>query len=227
MRNNTLEVQNLSKWYIQNKVKSWILHNISILFEPNCLYAITGASGSGKSTFIHILAGLEAPSAGTLIFNKAVINKFNDTQKGNFLNTSIGLVFQNPYLIKELSVIENVMLKGLIAGYNYQECFKKAQVLLEQMGLAQKINTMPAQLSGGQQQRVALARALLNKPSFLIADEPTGSLDINNGLLIINLILAQQKETGMGVILSSHDKYVTERMHVIYELKGGTLSNCR
>ena len=218
-----LIASHVSKSYIQGTDTIVVLHDISASFEQGKSYAITGISGSGKSTFIHLLSGLDIPSAGQISFDGENISHFSEDQKSRFLNKSVGLVFQSPYLIKELSVLENVMIKGLIGGKSDDECARQAKELLKQVGLSEKITAYPGQLSGGQQQRVALARALMNNPDFLIADEPTGNLDMQTGNAIIDLIVRLQKEHGMGVIISSHDEYVTDRMQMVYALQNGTL----
>jgi ABC-type lipoprotein export system ATPase subunit len=223
MIHHQLLASHVSKSYIQGTDTIVVLHDISASFEQGKSYAITGISGSGKSTLIHLLAGLDIPSAGQIFFDGANIAQFSEDQKSRFLNKSIGLVFQYPYLIKELSVLENVMIKGLIGGIASDECARQAKELLANVGLSEKITAYPGQLSGGQQQRVALARALMNNPDFLLADEPTGNLDMQTGNAIIDLIVRLQKEREMGIIISSHDAYVTERMQMVYELQNGTL----
>ncbi len=223
MSTSTLSLNHVSKSYIQAGQNIVVLHDITVGFEYGKTYAVTGVSGSGKSTMIHILAGLDLPTAGTVLLNGIDINQLSPAQKASFLNTSIGLAFQYPYLIKELSVLENVMIKGMIAGIAKEMCIQQAQVLLEQVGLLDRQDYYPGQLSGGQQQRVALARALMNNPAFLIADEPTANLDQQTGHMIIDLIVTIQKEKGMGVIISSHDQYVTERMEQVLKLKDGLL----
>lgn len=223
MNNHSLALENLYKKYFQAGTPVAVLNGVNALFDQGKSYAITGASGSGKSTLIHILAGLDNPSSGAVYFDQTPLTAFNASQKTIFLNKMIGLVFQYPYLIKELSVIENVALKGLIAGTSMNEATQKAQDLLVQVGLEQKITAYPGQLSGGQQQRVSLARALMNEPSFLIADEPTGNLDQETGTAIVDLMIKLQQEKGMGIIVSSHDEYVSSRMNIRYELKDGLL----
>jgi lipoprotein-releasing system ATP-binding protein len=128
-----------------------------------------------------------------------------------------------PYLIKELTVLENVMSKGLIAGVDADACKQEALALLEQVGLSDKVHEHPPILSGGQQQRVALARALFGKPAFLLADEPTGNLDAKNGQAIIDLLLACKDAWGMGIIVSTHDPAVAQRMEVQLEMRDGLL----
>ncbi|GMU18917.1 MAG: lipoprotein-releasing system ATP-binding protein LolD [Candidatus Babeliales bacterium] len=220
---HSLTLENVYKKYFQAGVPLTVLNGVNALFEQGTSYAITGASGSGKSTLIHLIAGLDNPSSGTVYFDQTPLTSFLASQKTIFLNKMIGLVFQYPYLIKELSVIENVAIKGLIAGKPMSECTQQAQDLLVQVGLSEKVNAYPGQLSGGQKQRVALARALMNEPSFLIADEPTGNLDQATGMAIVDLILKLQQEKGMGIIVSSHDDYVSSRMNIRYELKDGLL----
>lgn len=223
MLTHSLTLENVYKKYFQAGVPVTVLNGVNALFEQGKSYAITGASGSGKSTLIHLLAGLDNPSSGTVYFDQTPLTSFTASQKTLFLNKMIGLVFQYPYLIKELTVVENVAIKGLIAEKSMSECTKQAQDLLAQVGLAEKIDAYPGQLSGGQQQRVSLARALMNGPSFLIADELTGNLDQTTGEAVIDLMLRLQREKGMGIIVSSHDEYVSSRMNIQYELKNGLL----
>ncbi len=223
MSKHSLILHDVHKWYKQGSVIVQVLNGITVTFAQNQTYAIVGASGSGKSTLLHAAAGLDNVSRGSVCFDECAIELLTDDQKSIFLNKSIGLVFQYPYLIKELSVLENVMLKELIAGEHKALAEQKAADLLVNVGLADKIKAFPGQLSGGQQQRVALARALINRPHFLLADEPTGSLDMHTGQAIIDLILQLQEAWHMGIIISSHDDYVTNRMHTVYELKDGLL----
>lgn len=226
MHKAILATQKISKKFIQGKQEITVLTHINSIFEQQKSYAITGISGSGKSTFIHILAGLDFPTTGTVLFNNNSVQTFSPAQREQFLNKSIGLVFQSPHLLKELSVIENIIVPGLITGRTHRDCEKKAMDLLKKIDLLHKKDSKIGELSGGQQQRVAIARALFNEPAFLIADEPTGNLDLATGKNIIDLLLSCQKEWGMGIIVSSHDEYVAEKMNEIYELREGTLHPC-
>jgi ABC-type lipoprotein export system ATPase subunit len=220
-----LQAINIKKEFIQGDAKLEVLKGISATFEQGKSYAIIGPSGSGKSTFMHILAGIDDPNEGAVTFNGFDINIFSADQRKLFLTESIGLVFQLPYLIQELTVLENVMLKGLIEGRSAEECKHQAQELLLKVGLTGKDDAHPFSLSGGEQQRVALARALFNKPAFLLADEPTGNLDIHNGKLIVELLHACQQEWNMGIIVSSHDAYVAEGMETILRMEDGELKS--
>jgi ABC-type lipoprotein export system ATPase subunit len=221
---NRLVTERISQKFTQGKQEIIVLNNIDSIFMQEKNYAITGISGSGKSTFIHILAGLDKPCAGNVFFNDKAINRFSSDELSRFLNQSVGLVFQSPHLIGELSVIENSMLPGMIAGKDKNDCEKRAEQLLKKVGLIDKKDQKIGELSGGQQQRVAIARALFNEPAFLIADEPTGNLDLATGIAIIDLLLSCHREWGMGLIISSHDEYVAEKMDEIYLLSEGKLS---
>lgn len=224
---NNLRVLDLYKSYTQANVTVQVLSGITASFAQGRSYAITGMSGSGKSTLIHLLAGLDQPTRGVVLYNNQDINSFGENQKSDFLNKSLGLVFQYPYLIKELTILENVMVKGLIAKTTTSDCADQALALLHEVGLKEKAYAYPGQLSGGQQQRVALARALMNKPAFLLADEPTGNLDQKTAFSILGLIKNAQQEWGMGLIISSHDAVISQQMDEVYEVINGLLERKR
>jgi len=198
-----------------------VLNGVNALFEQGMSYGITGASGVGKSTLLHMLAGLEKPTDGSISYNNQRLDHFTPAQKEVFFNQHIGLVFQSPFLIHELSVLENVMLKGMIAKKPQVLVKQEALSLLERVGVTDKAHVLPGTLSGGQQQRVALARALMNKPSFLLADEPTGNLDAKTAAVIIDLVLTYQEEYAMGLIICSHDKAIKTLMNTIITVKNG------
>lgn len=214
---------NIYKDFGKDDKISHVLKGVSVEFRKGMAYAIKGVSGSGKSTFMHILGGLDAPSGGTVTFNEKDIYKLKQSEKEKFLNRTMGFVFQFHYLIKELSVLENIMLVGLVKGENNTKCRARAFELLQNMGLTGKENSYPGELSGGEQQRVSIARAIFNKPSFLLADEPTGNLDSDNAKNVVDLILKAREEWGMGVIICSHDPDVYTRMEVVYTLHDGLL----
>ncbi len=220
---NRIEANNIYKEFYVKSQHENVLNGITIDFQQGQTYAITGVSGTGKSTLLHILAGLEEPTSGQVLLDGKNIFQFDNKSRNHFLNKQVGLLFQQPYLIKELSVLENVMVPGLIAQKSFEECKKRAGQLLQQVGLEHKKEQLPMSLSGGQQQRVAFARALFNKPTFLLADEPTGNLDITTGKKMIELLLQLVVENNMGLIISSHDKYVAEQMEQIFVLQDGML----
>ena len=224
MHKATLIAQEISKKFTQGKEEILVLDSIHATFIQGKSYAITGISGSGKSTFLHIIASLDTPTTGKVLFNNHIIQKFSHSDRSQFLNQSIGLVFQSSHLMGELSALENIILPGLISGRTKNYCIERAEKLLRKIGLFDKKDQKPGELSGGQQQRIAIARALFNEPAFLIADEPTGNLDLATGKEIIDLLLSCQQEWGMGIIISSHDEYVTQRMEYVYVLAKGKFS---
>ncbi len=222
--NSVLKLQNITKFFVQGQTKLEVLKNISTEFIQGNSYAIIGASGSGKSTLMHILAGIDLPSSGQVCFNNTDINKFTQKQKDVFLNKHIGFVFQESFLIQELTVLENIILKGLISGQSYNECKIHAQKLLEQFNLLDKSEVLPEQLSGGQKQRISILRAIFNRPDFLLADEPTGDLDEKTGKEITDFLLSCQKSWGLGLIISTHDKYIPSSVQNCLQLKNCVLN---
>lgn len=223
-KQGTLIAQSVSKWFKQGPNHLTVLREVSAHFFQGSTYAIKGASGSGKSTLLHILAGLDTPSQGTVLLDGVAYSDMSDAQVIRTRNEHIGLVFQLPYLIKELSVIENIMMPQLVGGKSYQEAHAHAASLLQRVGLQEKSDALPSSLSGGQQQRVAILRALINKPLFLLADEPTGNLDEKTAAGIVDFLLECHAQWGMGMIISSHDPYLAERMETVYTLHEGRLS---
>jgi lipoprotein-releasing system ATP-binding protein len=222
-KKDSLTLKAVYKSYEQGGKDLPVLQGVDATFIQGKSYAITGVSGSGKSTIMHILGGLDTPTQGTVFFNDNDIAHFRPTHKDLFLNRHIGFVFQFHYLIRELSARENIMLMGLIKGEQRKLCMHRADHLLEMVGLTDKADVYPTQLSGGEQQRVAIARALFNKPSFLLADEPTGNLDAGNAQQVVDLFFAAQQEWGMGIIICSHDMAVYKRMGTVYRLLNGLL----
>jgi ABC-type lipoprotein export system ATPase subunit len=213
----------ISKSFITTGDVTSLFQDISVTFKRGNTYAIIGPSGSGKTTLLHIIAGLVNPTKGTILLNNHNLALMDNKEREIFLNRTIGLLFQMPYLIKELTVLENVMLKGLMTGKDESLCKVEAVELLEIMQLQDKIHQKPPVLSGGQQQRVALARALFGKPAFLLADEPTGDLDPHTAQNMIKLLLDCQKKWSMGIIVSTHDAHVASSMQTVYELQNEVL----
>ncbi len=223
MQTSFLKAEGVKKSFQEGDKTTFVLQNITVSFAPDKTYGITGVSGTGKSTLIQLLAGLDAPTEGTISFNGQILGRMTPQEHEHFLQKDVGLLFQLPYLIKELSVLENIMLPAIIAGRSEKEARDNALLLLDQIGLSEKKDARPASLSGGEQARAALARALINRPAFLLADEPTGNLDEKTGKEIVSLLLSLQKEWGMGLIISTHDRYVADAMEIRYRLHNGML----
>jgi ABC-type lipoprotein export system ATPase subunit len=219
-----LHIENVTKNFLPQKGTHLVLDSITLTFKQNHTYALTGQSGAGKSTLIHLLAGIDTPTSGTLFFNTIPINNQNQQYKEQYLNKTVGLLLQRPYLIDELTPLENIMLPGLISNKSTSDCTERALELLDYIKLTEKRDAAVRSLSGGQQQRVALARALFNEPTFLIADEPTSNLDITTGKQMVELLLECQKRWEMGIIVSTHHDYVASQMQTRYHLHKGTVT---
>ena len=200
MENKTIAVKNLIRNFDQGKKIIQVLRGINYEFQQKNTYSITGTSGSGKSTFLHLLGGLDTPTSGEVIISEKNIATLKQKQKEELLNQTLGFVFQFHYLINELTVLENITLVGEIKGMSKQKAAAHAQNLLESVGILDKANSYPDELSGGEQQRVSIVRAIFNKPQFLLADEPTGNLDAENAKAIVDLLLQCQSEWGMGMV---------------------------
>ncbi len=223
MHKNSLHAHKITKVFYRAEEKIVVLQELSATFVQGSTYAIMGVSGSGKSTFLHLLAGLDMPTTGSIQFNNCPIENFSTREREYFLQQHIGYVFQQPFLIAELSVLENVMLKGLIRGESYYNVQEIAYTLLAHVGLQDKAHYWPTTLSGGQQQRVALARALYGNPCFLLADEPTAHLDPATKYALMQLLIRTVHSHKIGIILSTHDQQVATACDTILELEQGQL----
>jgi ABC-type lipoprotein export system ATPase subunit len=216
-----LIAQNATKKFSHKKEQIEVLKGITQTFHAQKTYAIMGPSGTGKSTLMHLLAGIDCPTSGTITLGGQNLSTLAPQDRAR----TIGFVFQNPSLIRELCVLENIILAGTVVGKTVQESENLAKELLVAVGLEQTASWQIGQLSGGQRQRVALARALLNKPAFLLADELTGNLDHEMSFALIRLLLALQKEWKMGLVLSSHNDQIANMMELVFLLKDGNLVN--
>lgn len=218
----SLTAKNITKVFKQGGKNLTVLSGISQTFERGRSYAIVGVSGSGKSTFMHILGGLDQPTSGEVSLFGEHLHK--NPHRSTILNSHLGFVFQFHYLVKELTILENVMLPGLIAGMTQMRALSRAKELLEFLGMEAKAATYPVALSGGEQQRVSIIRAMFNRPAFLIADEPTGNLDEGNATQALKLLLDGCKTWNMGLILCSHDRQIYAQMGSIFRMHHGVLA---
>lgn len=220
VQQSKIELCNVTKKFGELEV----LKNINATFEQAKTYSITGISGTGKSTLLHIIAGIDFPTSGKVLFDGTDISVFDMQQRELFLSKNLGLIFQEPCLIQEMTVLENVMLKGLIARDSLQECKKIGMDLLRTIGLKDKASNYPYQLSGGEQQRVSVLRAVFNKPTFILADEPTGNLDKQNAEMVTQLLIDCSKHYKSGLIVSTHDMHVAQAMQVVLTIEDKKLS---
>lgn len=221
--NPTLKAVDLIKCYRQKTFEKEILKGASYTFEVGKTYGLQGVSGSGKSTFLHLIGGLDVPTSGKVFYNNHDISLYSIQERQHFLRFVVGFMFQFHYLVMELSVLENLMIPLLVGHKSYSEAAKRARELLDLVGLVDKQNVYPATLSGGEQQRVAAMRALVNKPQFFIADEPTGNLDHENAYRLLDYVKQCQREWEMAVIICSHDKAIIERTEEQFELADGLM----
>ncbi len=213
----------VTKSYQQHAIMTDVFDDVSIDFCVGKSYAIMGASGSGKSTAIHLLAGIDAPTSGDILLENISLSSLSPDQAALFFQKNISLVFQQPALFAELTVLENVMLKAILAGHVTQQSYEHARALLQEVGLADKATAYPAMLSGGQQQRVAILRAIFMVPQFLLVDEPTGNLDEQSSEQVMDLLLGYHQKYGMGLIMSTHNQKNADRMQSLIRVENKKL----
>jgi len=219
-----LETENIIKQYKQYDQTITAVDRASISVEDGEFIAIIGASGSGKSTFLNICAGLDRPDAGTVKIRGSDITKMSPDELGRFRGTFIGFIFQKHNLIPQFTALENIMLPTVMLdrdAYHFEEHFKK---LIKSLDIEDRLNHLPSELSGGQAQRVAIARAMINRPQVLFADEPTGNLDRNNADEVLELLLATRDSIGQTIVMVTHDLVIAERADKIYRMDNGKIS---
>ena len=196
-----IEIRNITKSYGPLTV----VDNVSLSIPEGEIMAIVGPSGAGKTTLLQIAGTLDRPDNGQVLYDGTDALKLKDRKLSAFRNANIGFIFQFHQLLPEFSALENVALPALIAGNKRKEAFQKAKKLLEEMGLASRIDHKPAQMSGGERQRTAIARAIINNPRIVFADEPTGSLDSRNRDEIQDIMLSLRNERAQTFVMVTHD----------------------
>lgn len=200
-----IEVKNLHKSYRSGNEWLHILTGLELDLEEGQLVAITGESGSGKSTFLHLIGGMDRPDAGEIRFEGGEISQYSRRDLARYRNAKIGFVFQFHHLLPEFSALENVMFPLLIRGLSSQEAAQTARRYLGEVGLEKRAHHRPGELSGGEQQRVAVARALAGEPKLLLADEPTGNLDEHTAEAVFELILEVHRNRRLSSIVVTHN----------------------
>ena len=216
-----LSAVHLGKQVLSSDGSLTILHDISFAVCEGESVAITGASGSGKSTFLGLLAGLDTPTSGHVELASQNLNQLDEDGRAKLRGQKVGFVFQSFQLLPHLTALENVMLPAELNGLDGAE--EKARICLEQVGLSERANHFPKTLSGGEQQRVALARAFIMKPAILFADEPTGSLDEASGDRVIELLFELNRANQSTLILVTHDQALADQCQRQLHLQGGRL----
>jgi lipoprotein-releasing system ATP-binding protein len=204
-----VDIRNLAKSYYMHGREIPVLKNLSLTIKTGDLISLTGPSGVGKSTFLHVIGTLDAPTSGAIVYDSLNMQSMSDAKIASFRNKHIGYVFQFHHLLAEFSALENVMMPLLMRRQKDVQASAKAKEVLAFVGLAHRIEHKPGELSGGEQQRVALARALAHDPSLLLADEPTGNLDEKTGQEIVDLILQYNLKYKTTVLLVTHNQRIS------------------
>lgn len=200
-----------------------ILTGVNLDVSKGEIISIVGSSGSGKSTLLHILGGLDRPDEGDVFWNDISIYSHNANKLAALRNKNVGFVFQFHHLLPEFTAVENVMMPALISKKDQSEAEERAGELLEKFGMGERLHHRPSELSGGEQQRVSMARALMNNPSVILADEPTGNLDENNTESILSLLFNLRDTEGVSIVLITHEKEIASRCDNVYSLNHGVL----
>jgi len=220
--NSFIQLLNVNKSFETFK-KVKVLKKISYKFKKGKIYSLMGPSGSGKSTLLNLLSLIDRPSSGSVIIENKVIN-FNDSNKNDILRANkIGIIYQQDNLLSDFTAIENIYLAGLAAGKNKQLSVSKAKVLLKKVGLLNRSDHYPTQLSGGEKQRISIARALINDPQIILADEPTGSLDLKTAKGIFE-ILKNQINSNRLIIFATHNRFFANKSDCLLEIVDGNIS---
>jgi len=219
-----IEIDNVSKIYRSGSRSVNAVRAASLDIEKNSSAAILGPSGAGKSTLLHLIGGLDQPTEGSVRIEGNDLYKMSDRDRADIRNKHIGFVFQFYYLLPEFTALENVLLPALIKKTgSKREGVKRAEELLDLVGLRERTTHKPSELSGGEAQRVAIARALMNGPSLLLCDEPTGNLDSKTSEATLDLIFDIKKRLGMVLIIVTHDERITSRTDRVIRMKDGAV----
>ena len=221
--NNFLELKNIRKSFTTEK-KINVLRDLSKKFRLGKIYSIMGPSGSGKSTLLNLISLIDKPSSGLIRFDNCEINFSEQGKNDIFRAKKIGIVYQQNNLLSDFTALENVYFASLSLNNNKKLALTKAEKLLKKIGLSHRLNHFPSQLSGGEAQRVAIARAIINDPQIILADEPTGSLDINTAKDIFKL-LNKQKRPDRIIIFATHNRFFAKKADYLLEMRDGGIKS--
>jgi ABC-type lipoprotein export system ATPase subunit len=223
MNDTILNARDLHKKYEMGQRSLEVLRGVSLTIGRGEFLALRGASGTGKSTLLHLLGGLDTPNAGEISFNGQNYAKLSGTALARLRNLKIGFIFQAYHLLPELDALENVCLPARMARTSASVAEARGRDLLARVGLKGRLEHRPGELSGGEQQRVAIARALINSPELILADEPTGNLDSKTGHEIMDLLCALRTEHQTTLVIATHDNHVAERAPKVINLADGLI----
>jgi putative ABC transport system ATP-binding protein len=220
---SVVELEGLHKVFTEGGRERVVLDHLDLTFNRGEFVVLLGHSGSGKSTMLNLISGIDRPTAGHVVIQGAPITRLNERERTLFRRDHIGFIFQFFNLIPTLTVLENVTLPRELAGYDRREIEDTAMSLLDRVGLADRRDTYPDNLSGGEQQRVAIARALVHDPLLVLADEPTGNLDDATGERVLALLLELSRDAGRTLIMATHNPAIAPRADRVLELHDGRL----
>jgi lipoprotein-releasing system ATP-binding protein len=223
MNNDVIRAERLGKTYAEGSLHTQVFDGLDIAVAKGETVAILGASGAGKSTLLHLLGGLDVPSAGEVFVDGQKMSTLSDAARGRLRNKSLGFVYQFHHLLPEFTALENVMMPVLLAGRPTAEATRRAQALLENVGLGHRLQHKPGELSGGERQRAAVARALVNTPACVLGDEPTGNLDEKTAAHVFAQMLELNRAQGTSLVLVTHDRRLARRLDRVLELQQGKL----
>ncbi len=219
-----LRTKNICKSYFMAKQEIPVLKGIDLTIFSGEMTVIIGPSGVGKSTLLHILGALDRPTIGNVFLNDEIVFDMDDNKLAQFRNVTIGFVFQFHYLLPEFSAEENVAMPGMIMGKSRKKCLEKSAGLLKELNLEHRLNHKPGELSGGEQQRVAVARALMNDPQIILADEPSGNLDLKSSESLHQILWQLAHEKGQTIVVATHNQELTAKADRIIEMYDGTIN---
>ncbi|NNE01169.1 MAG: ABC transporter ATP-binding protein [Pirellulaceae bacterium] len=226
-----LQAFGVRKSYHKNKIEVPVLRGVDLNIQASCVTALVGRSGSGKSTLMHLLATLDTPDEGEIFYRGKRLDNASRAERDAYRNRDIGIIFQFYHLLPELTALENVLAPSMISqtawSYfkNRKETRRRAEAMLDRVGLLHRATHKPCEMSGGEMQRAAIARALMTDPSVLLADEPTGNLDTETGRDILKLLSELNGDDGLTIVMITHDDSIAEGADICYRMQDGTLES--
>ena len=227
MSKSILTLKGVEKSYAQGTESLSILKNVNLMVNPGEIVGLVGVSGSGKSTLLHMAGLLDHATSGEILLDGMSVKSLDDSVLTRWRNEKIGFIYQFHHLLPEFTALENVMLPHLMGGHSSKEASQKAEDLLAQLDLQDRLTHYPSELSGGEQQRVAVARALINDPALILADEPTGNLDPGTAKKVFDIFVDVARKRNLACLIATHDLALTKKMDRVFHLQDGSIKETR